>query len=146
MKLEFSWQIFEKYLNIKFHENPSSGSLVVPCRRRDGRTWSQQSLFAIWGKFLKTVNSATSNKYLIKIIRENLNSISTAVIWMFLGFWRYVPSRCVCVSGEKRLLPSFCLPTSPAIRLPSHINSAAIEHTYYGRCYCKNTKHISRAK
>jgi len=23
MKLEFSWQIFEKYSNIKFHENPS---------------------------------------------------------------------------------------------------------------------------
>jgi len=28
MKLEFSRQIFEKY--IKFHENPSSGSRVVP--------------------------------------------------------------------------------------------------------------------
>jgi hypothetical protein len=31
MKLGFSWQIFKKYSNIKFHENPSSGSLVVPC-------------------------------------------------------------------------------------------------------------------
>ena len=35
MKLEFSQQIFEKYLDIKFHENPSSGSRVVPCRRTD---------------------------------------------------------------------------------------------------------------
>ena len=26
MNLEFSRQIFEKYLNMKFHENPSSGS------------------------------------------------------------------------------------------------------------------------
>jgi len=26
MKLESSWQIFEKSLNIKFHENPSSGA------------------------------------------------------------------------------------------------------------------------
>jgi hypothetical protein len=26
MKLEFSRQIFEKYSNMKFHENPSSGS------------------------------------------------------------------------------------------------------------------------
>jgi hypothetical protein len=26
---------FEKYSNIKFHENPSSGSRVVPCRRTD---------------------------------------------------------------------------------------------------------------
>jgi hypothetical protein len=28
-KLEFSRQIFEKSLNIKLHENPSSGSRVV---------------------------------------------------------------------------------------------------------------------
>jgi len=34
MKLEFIWQIFEKYLNIKFHENPSSDSRV-PCGRTD---------------------------------------------------------------------------------------------------------------
>ena len=38
MKLEFSQQIFEKYLNIKFHENPSSGSRVVPCGRTDRQT------------------------------------------------------------------------------------------------------------
>jgi hypothetical protein len=38
MKLEFSRQNFEKYSNIKFHENPSSGSRVVPCRQTDGRT------------------------------------------------------------------------------------------------------------
>ena len=35
MKLEFSQQIFEKSSNIKFHENPSSGSRVVPCGRTD---------------------------------------------------------------------------------------------------------------
>ena len=34
MKLEFSQLIFKKYSN-KFHENPSSGSQVVPCRRTD---------------------------------------------------------------------------------------------------------------
>jgi hypothetical protein len=32
-KLEFSRQIFEKYPIIKFHENPSSESRAVPCRR-----------------------------------------------------------------------------------------------------------------
>jgi len=31
MKLESSRQIFEKYSNTKFHENPSSGTRVVPC-------------------------------------------------------------------------------------------------------------------
>ena len=35
MKLEFSRRIFEKYCNIKFHENPSSGSRVVPHGRTD---------------------------------------------------------------------------------------------------------------
>ena len=31
-------QIFEKDSNIKFHENPSSGSRVVPCGQTDGPT------------------------------------------------------------------------------------------------------------
>jgi hypothetical protein len=35
MKVEFSGQIFEEHSNIKFHENPSSGSRVVPCGRKD---------------------------------------------------------------------------------------------------------------
>jgi hypothetical protein len=35
IKLEYPQQIFEKYLDIKFHENPSSGSRFVPCGRID---------------------------------------------------------------------------------------------------------------
>jgi hypothetical protein len=35
MKLEFSGQISKIYSNIKFQENPSSGSRVVPCGRTD---------------------------------------------------------------------------------------------------------------
>jgi len=31
MKLEYFRYILEKYSDIKFHENPSSGSRVVPC-------------------------------------------------------------------------------------------------------------------
>jgi len=34
-KLEFSRQIFEKQPNLKFHENTSSGSPVVPCGQTD---------------------------------------------------------------------------------------------------------------
>jgi hypothetical protein len=45
VKLEFSHQISEKYSNIKFRENPSSGSQVVPCgetdERKEGRTDGQ---------------------------------------------------------------------------------------------------------
>ena len=35
MKLEFSRHIFEKRSNIKFHQNPSIGSLVVPSGQKD---------------------------------------------------------------------------------------------------------------
>ena len=35
MKLRVSRQIFGKCSNIKFHENPSSGSRFVPCGRTD---------------------------------------------------------------------------------------------------------------
>jgi len=35
MKVEFYRQIFEKSSNIKFHENRSTGSRVVPCGRKD---------------------------------------------------------------------------------------------------------------
>jgi len=35
MKLEFSRQMLEKYSNIEFHENLSSGTQVVQCGRTD---------------------------------------------------------------------------------------------------------------
>jgi len=35
MELEYARQIFEKYSDMKFHENPSSGSRVVPCGQTD---------------------------------------------------------------------------------------------------------------
>jgi hypothetical protein len=38
MKLELSEQILEKVPNIKFRQNPSIGSRVVPCGEMDGRT------------------------------------------------------------------------------------------------------------
>jgi hypothetical protein len=37
MKLEISQQLFEKPSNVKFHENPSSRSQVVPCGQMDGQ-------------------------------------------------------------------------------------------------------------
>jgi len=38
IQLEFSRQIFQNYSNMKFCENPSSGSRVVLCGRTDGQT------------------------------------------------------------------------------------------------------------
>jgi len=38
MKLEYSRHIFDKYSNIKFRENLSSGNRVVECGRTDGQS------------------------------------------------------------------------------------------------------------
>jgi tRNA U38,U39,U40 pseudouridine synthase TruA len=76
MKLRFSQQIFGKFSNIKFHENPSSGSRVVPCGRTDRRLdmTKQTVAFAILRTRLKTGhavnNYATNNSQ--KITEWNL--------------------------------------------------------------------------
>jgi len=41
VRLEFSRQVLEKYSNMKFHENPFSGSGVVPCGQSDIQTDGQ---------------------------------------------------------------------------------------------------------
>jgi len=47
MKLEFSRQNLEKYSNIIFCENPSSGSQVVPCRQTDRWTDTQTDMMKL---------------------------------------------------------------------------------------------------
>jgi hypothetical protein len=46
MELEFFSKDFWKHQNIKFHENPSSGSRVVPCGRTDGQSDMTKLIFA----------------------------------------------------------------------------------------------------
>jgi len=41
VKIHSSGQIFEKYPNLKFHENPFSGNRVIPCGQTDGHTYIQ---------------------------------------------------------------------------------------------------------
>jgi len=41
---------FEKYSNIKFHKNPSSGRRVVPCGQPDGRTYMTK-LIVVFSQF-----------------------------------------------------------------------------------------------
>jgi hypothetical protein len=50
MKLEYFRQICEKFSNIKFHENPSSGSQTIP---RQTDLTKLLAVFAIFGMHLK---------------------------------------------------------------------------------------------
>jgi hypothetical protein len=63
MKLEFPWQIFEKYSDIKFHENPSSGRRVVSCRRTD-----MTKLIVAF----RNIANATKNKVMIIGLRVQI--------------------------------------------------------------------------
>jgi len=58
MKLEFSQQISEKYSNIKFHKNLSSGSRVVPCGKTEGQT-DMTKLTVAFRKFANVPNEET---------------------------------------------------------------------------------------
>ena len=57
MKVESSRQIFEKFQNIKFHENPFSGSQVVPCGGTDGRTDRQTDVTQLIVAFRNFANA-----------------------------------------------------------------------------------------
>jgi len=63
IKLEFCGQLFEKYSNIKFHENPSNGSRGIPCGRTDRRTDTTKLIVA----FRNFVNAP---KTLVQLIRK----------------------------------------------------------------------------
>jgi hypothetical protein len=57
MKLGFSRQAFEKSSNIKFHENPSSWSRVVPRGQTDGWT-DMMKLIDAFRNFAKAPKNA----------------------------------------------------------------------------------------
>ena len=65
MKLEFSWQIFKKFLYIKFYENPSSGNQVVP--------WGQTDImklvvtFCNFANVPKTFKNGQSSDFVVSI-------------------------------------------------------------------------------
>jgi len=61
IKPEFSRQVFEKYPNIKFHENPSSGCRVVPCGQTDGH----DKLMVAFRNFANAPNKNTYSNTLI---------------------------------------------------------------------------------
>jgi hypothetical protein len=70
MKFEFSRQIFEKYSDIKFHENPSSGSRVVPC---DGQQIKMTKLTAAFRNFAKAPKNGKVLKHTILTFPHSCN-------------------------------------------------------------------------
>ena len=51
-----------KYSNIEFHENPSSGSRVVPCGQTDGRTDGQTDTPRLIVAFRNFANAPKSDE------------------------------------------------------------------------------------
>jgi hypothetical protein len=72
IKLELLQQIFEKSSNIKFHENPSSGSRIVPCGRTD-RLLAMTKLVVAFHSFSSAPkmicynNKVLEEKYFLKL-------------------------------------------------------------------------------
>jgi len=60
IKLEFSRHIFKKFSHVKFHENPSCGSRVVPCGRTDAHDVAN-------GRFSQFRNAPNKTKPLKKL-------------------------------------------------------------------------------
>jgi hypothetical protein len=54
MRIEFSQQIFEKSSNIRFHQNPSSGSRVVPRGQTDERKHGHDKANSPFSRFCES--------------------------------------------------------------------------------------------
>jgi len=84
MKLEFSRHIFDKYSNIKFHENPSSGSRVVLRRRADGRTDMMKLIVAFHNFSNAPKKTAFHNSLccltLRRLVRSSVHKVAGAVL------------------------------------------------------------------
>ena len=77
MKLEFSRQIFEKSLNIKFHENSASGELRCSMRT-DGRTDRQTDMTKLIVAFRNFANATTT--YVIGVFSSGIYFIPGFII------------------------------------------------------------------
>jgi hypothetical protein len=75
MKLEFSQQIFDKGLNIKFHQNPSSGSRVVACER------TGMKLTVGFRNFANALKKETQNHQKTETYRNHVKQKVPESIW-----------------------------------------------------------------
>jgi hypothetical protein len=78
MKPEFLWQIFEKYPNIKFNENPSIESQVFFSTRTDRRTDMTELIVA----FCNFTSASKTRFFGCRTqIRENIALVTESSTW-----------------------------------------------------------------
>jgi hypothetical protein len=116
IRTEFSRQTSQAWPNVKFHDNPTSCSPVVPCAQKDGET---TQLTAAFSNFTKTPN------YEILIIsRMMLNTeaspINSMRITWFTGIIHFEIRKCMygfrdlaisCVMSNAKAIYHSMLPT-----------------------------------
>ena len=78
MKLKFSGQIVEKYSNMKFCENLSSASRVVPCGQTDKRDEASSRFSQFWERGKNEYHRSDSNARLSQFCHCLVESAAVA--------------------------------------------------------------------
>jgi hypothetical protein len=111
-KLRFSRQIFEKLSNIKFHENPYSGSRAVACGRTDGQAFRNFANAPKIGLDLMKRNPYFYTCRPLKLRWDNAScnycrNITNAEVCALLGYYaapRITTRRCVILQKGADLI------------------------------------------
>jgi hypothetical protein len=77
MELEFSRQIIEKYLDIKLHENLSSGGRLIPCGQTDRQTDGDDEANSRFWQFCECAQNVQFKLYGIITSRVVLHGYET---------------------------------------------------------------------
>ena len=86
MKLEFSRQGLEKYSNIRYHGNSSSGSRVVPCSRTDRQTDRHDEASSRFSQFCEERLESKIEAAQVALLRTIVLALSLFVLLVDLGF------------------------------------------------------------
>jgi len=88
MTLELFQQIFEKYSNLEFDENPSSGVRVVPCEWKEGRTERDRhnEVNILFSQLCERDQEMTPHKYYARKSLLKLNYCNTNTVPCVEGF------------------------------------------------------------
>jgi hypothetical protein len=84
MKLEFCRQMFEKCSNIKFRENASCGSRVVPCGQTEGQTDKMKLIVAFRNSANATKNRVSSSLHVL-YSSPDITSVIKPRMMMWVG-------------------------------------------------------------